>query len=48
MEHPNESRTMQPVDNGKLDLYLIYPAQFWQLVASFMHLKVRPGLGLDA
>ena len=27
------------IDDGKLDLYLIYPARFWQLVASFMHLK---------
>jgi YegS/Rv2252/BmrU family lipid kinase len=27
------------LDDGKLDLYLIYPGRFWQLVASFMHLK---------
>ena len=27
------------IDDGKLDLYLIYPGRFWQLLASFMHLK---------
>jgi diacylglycerol kinase family enzyme len=27
------------IDDGKLDLYLIYPGRFWQLFASFMHLK---------
>jgi diacylglycerol kinase family enzyme len=26
------------IDDGKLDLYLIYPGRFRQLVASFMHL----------
>jgi diacylglycerol kinase (ATP) len=27
------------IDDGKLDLYLIYPGRFWQLVAALMHLK---------
>jgi diacylglycerol kinase (ATP) len=27
------------IDDGKLDLYLVYPGRFWQLVASFMVLK---------
>jgi YegS/Rv2252/BmrU family lipid kinase len=27
------------IDDGKLDLYLVYPGSFWQLVASIMHLK---------
>ena len=27
------------IDDGKLDLYLVYPGRFWQLVASLMHLK---------
>jgi diacylglycerol kinase (ATP) len=27
------------IDDGKLDLYLIYPARFWQLLASLTHLK---------
>jgi diacylglycerol kinase (ATP) len=27
------------IDDGKLDLYLVYPGRFWQLVASLLHLK---------
>jgi YegS/Rv2252/BmrU family lipid kinase len=27
------------IDDGKLNLYLVYPGRFWQLVASLMHLK---------
>jgi YegS/Rv2252/BmrU family lipid kinase len=27
------------IDDGKLDLYLIYPRRFWQLVAALMHLR---------
>jgi diacylglycerol kinase (ATP) len=27
------------IDDGKLDLYVVYPGRFWQLVASLMHLK---------
>jgi diacylglycerol kinase (ATP) len=27
------------IDDGKFDLYLIYPGRFWQLVASVTHLK---------
>lgn len=27
------------IDDGKLDLYLVYPGPFWQLVASLLHLK---------
>jgi YegS/Rv2252/BmrU family lipid kinase len=27
------------IDDGKLDLYLIYPGRFWQLVAALMHLR---------
>jgi len=27
------------IDDGKLDIYLVYPGRFWQLVASLMHLK---------
>jgi len=27
------------IDDGKLDLYLIYPGKFWQLVACLTHLK---------
>lgn len=27
------------IDDGKLDIYLIYPGRFWHLFASFMHLK---------
>jgi YegS/Rv2252/BmrU family lipid kinase len=27
------------IDDGKLDLYLVYPGRFWQLLASLMHLK---------
>jgi diacylglycerol kinase (ATP) len=27
------------IDDGKLDLYLIHPGRFWQLVASVTHLK---------
>ncbi len=27
------------IDDGKLDLYLIYPGRFWQLVAALMNLK---------
>lgn len=27
------------IDDSKLDIYLIYPGRFWQLFASFMHLK---------
>jgi len=27
------------IDDGKLDLYLVCPGPFWQLVASIMHLK---------
>jgi len=29
------------IDDGKLDLYLVYPGRFWQLFASIMHLKFR-------
>ena len=35
------------IDDGKLDLYLIYPGRFWQLLVSFMHLKfglAEPGV----
>ena len=34
------------IDDGKLNLYLVYPGRFWQLVASLMHLKFglkKPG-----
>ena len=27
------------IDDSKLDIYLIYPGRFWQLLVSFMHLK---------
>ena len=27
------------IDDGKLDLYLVYAGRFWQLVASLLHLK---------
>lgn len=27
------------MDDGKLDLYFIYPGRFWQLIASVTHLK---------
>jgi YegS/Rv2252/BmrU family lipid kinase len=27
------------IDDGKLDLYLVYPGRFWQLLASLLHLK---------
>jgi diacylglycerol kinase (ATP) len=27
------------IDDGKLDIYLVYPGRVWQLVASLMHLK---------
>src|SRR6185437_6767182 len=27
------------IDDGKLDLYLVYAGPFWQLVASLVHLK---------
>jgi diacylglycerol kinase (ATP) len=27
------------MDDGKLDLYFIYPGRFWRLVASVTHLK---------
>jgi diacylglycerol kinase family enzyme len=26
-------------DDGQLNVYLVYPGRFWQLVASLMHLK---------
>ena len=29
------------IDDGRLDLYLVYPGRFWQLVASLLHLKFR-------
>ncbi|HWM32571.1 MAG TPA: lipid kinase [Methyloceanibacter sp.] len=27
------------IDDGKLDVYLVYPGRFWQLVASILHLR---------
>ena len=27
------------IDDGKLDVYLVYPGRFWQLFASLLHLK---------
>jgi diacylglycerol kinase (ATP) len=27
------------IDDGKLDLYLIYPGRLWQLATSLIHLK---------
>lgn len=35
------------IDDGTLDLYLVYPGRFWQLVASLLHLRFglrKPGV----
>jgi diacylglycerol kinase (ATP) len=35
------------IDDGKLNIYLVYPGRFWQLVASLVHLKFgvkKPGV----
>ena len=29
------------IDDGRLDIYLVYPGRFCQLVASLLHLKFR-------